>query len=237
MKEVQGIQNGEENEDEKENEDEEEEEEEEDDERRNMVTPVTVRRRRFNFDANADTTRQVTEAGAARSSDEDDDIVPPAAVVHPTILRRDFIQDDTTPVASPKNDHCASKVLMTKYHRVLKHCGDLMTAGKTDADGQGEFLNDILLVHVQNVKWTTKTGGSVNHRLDDNETSVTFVGRSHGMINKLMLHTSYASMHDDQFTGLAGNRNYTVTRVVAAEDVSIDEAIRTRIDDEISMRI
>ena len=74
------------------------------------------------------------------------------------------------------------------------------------------------------------------HLLDDKETRFTFVGRSHGMIDKFITQTCFASMNNNQYTSLPGNRNYKVTRVVATKDVSIEEAIETHIHDETNMR-
>lgn len=68
------------------------------------------------------------------------------------------------------------------------------------------------------------------HLLDFDETSLTDVGRSHDMIEKLLTRTCFA-FHDNEFTNCTGNRNDIVMRVTAT-DVSIEDAIKTHRDDE-----
>ena len=80
--------------------------------------------------------------------------------------------------------HCADAPTMNRFFTVLNNCAKFMDGCVSKPCGTDE-LNDIVLIHVQTVEWTTTKGGNSTQKLiDGNGTGVTIFGRSETMIQR-----------------------------------------------------
>ena len=83
--------------------------------------------------------------------------------------------------------HCAIAPIKKKFFALLKKCAELMNGCVSKDHGTGD-LNDVIVIHVQNVKWTKahQIGDSKVYKFDDDMTRVTVFGRSQMLIKKIV---------------------------------------------------